>query len=82
MPTERPRSLRARIGDDEASPLKVWERGRRMTNYRDENGALLTPDKVYSWRMKLHDWAVKSAPAQPEANPTRTPDLSKLPSLF
>jgi hypothetical protein len=70
MPTDRARPLRARIGDDEVSPLEVWGRGPRI-------------DVVeYRWRLALRNWAVNHAPAQPEARPKEPVDLAKLPSLF
>jgi hypothetical protein len=70
VPTERARPLRARIGDKEASPFEVWERGREIELAE------------YSWRLALREWAVAYAPAQPEANPRKSADLAKLPSLF
>jgi hypothetical protein len=69
-PTERSRRLRARIGDTEANPYEVWERGRRIDAAE------------YQWRMALRDWAVDHARAQPEANPRQRVDLASLPSLF
>jgi hypothetical protein len=70
LPTDRPRPLRARIGDKETSPFEVWERGREIGI------------EEYSWRLALREWAVAFAPAQPEANPKAPANLARLPSLF
>lgn len=69
-PTDRPRVLRARIGDAEASPYEVWERGYKI--FQAE----------YLWRLALREWAVTHAREQPEANPRQRVDLGRLPSLF
>ena len=70
MPTERSRPLRSRIGDAEADPLEVWERGRKI------------PAHEYIWRLELRDWAVQHDPRQPEARPQEPANLGQLPSLF
>jgi hypothetical protein len=69
-PAERSRALRARIGDREASPDEVWERGREI------------PEHEYIWRLAVRDWAMAYQPTQPEANPRKAVDLSAQPSLF
>jgi len=62
--------LWARIGDDEVDPLEVWGRGPQIG------------PAEYLWRLRLREWAVQFAPAEPEANPKRPADLASLPSLF
>lgn len=69
-PAERSRPLRARIGEDEADPFEVWTRGSDIDA------------REYAMRLARRDWAVRFAPAQPEANPKQPADLAKLPSLF
>lgn len=69
-PTERSRVLRARIGDQEASPDDVWASGRRIS------------PKEYALRLAVRTWALTYAPAQPEANERQPVDLKTLPSLF
>jgi hypothetical protein len=68
--TERARPLRARIGNDEACPFEVWERGQII-------GA-----REYAVLLARGKWAMRFAPAQPEANPRAAVVLDRLPSLF
>ena len=69
-PWRGPRWLRARIGDAEADPLLVWERGYRIGRAE------------YEWRLQLSRWAKRHAPEQPEARARETVDLTQQPSLF
>jgi hypothetical protein len=62
--------LVATIGDRDADPLEVWERGSTIT------------EQEYRWRLALRDWANAHAPEQPEAKPHKEARLDKLPSLF
>jgi hypothetical protein len=71
--------LRARIGDDEANPFEVWEWGRTDPLVIERQ---LTPARAYDYRMKRREWVIAYDPASPEANPKKSVDLSKLPSLF
>jgi hypothetical protein len=78
-PWRGPVVLRARIGDDEADPYEVWERG-RIDPVILETGQPAW--RVYEWRMGLREWALTHAPAQPEAQPRQPVRLEILPSLF
>ena len=64
------RPLCGRIGDREADPFEVWERGREIG------------PREYTWRLARRDWAMRHDTALPEANPKKPADLAKLPSLF
>lgn len=70
-PWRGPRWLRARIGDDEADPLEVWMRGKRITAAE------------YHHRVALAAWATVWKPDEaPEANPRAKVDLTKQAALF
>lgn len=65
---DRPPYLVATIGDKDADPYTVWERGDRIT------------EAEYRWRLALREWA--RGTRQPEATPTRPADIATLPSIF
>jgi hypothetical protein len=69
-PTERPRALRARIGEEEADPFDVWVRGSDIDA------------REYAHRMADRNWAVIYAPDSPEANSRKPVNLAAQPSLF
>jgi hypothetical protein len=69
-PHDRSRVLRGRIGERDANPAEVWERG------------YLISAKEYHWRLGLLQWAARHAPEQPEANPRQRAALERLPSLL
>lgn len=71
-PLDRSPGWHALLGDEEVPIERVWPwcAGEPITQAE------------YDWRVALKQWAVKHAPAEPEANPKQAVNLRQMPPLF